>query len=332
MEPLTHGLVSYTLARAGLKRVSRQATAILIVSGYIPDWDWISLASGPAAMLAVRRVLGHSLAGCALEALLVAGVFWWFGRRHATEPIRFARALLLSFTGVGTHLLLDLPNRYGVALLWPFRQRWYSWDLAETIDPWVLAILLLSLLLPALLRLVTEEIGAQAERRSPQRWAVAALAVLLVYFGARVLLRERAMALLNSRIYRGAEPLRVAAFPSAVSPLKWVGLVETDNLFHEVEVSLAPGSYFDPQRANIFYKPEDSPALEAARKSETVRQFLRFARFPIARTERTEFGWLVEVRDLRFRMDATRWLGYAVRLELNRENEIIRESVISARL
>jgi inner membrane protein len=331
MEPLTHGLVSYTLARAGLKQVSPQATAILLVSGYAPDWDWISLAGGPATMLHYRRVLGHSLLSATLAAALVAALFWWFGRRHPTEPIRFARALLLSVIGAGTHLLLDLPNRYGVALLWPFRKQWFSWDLAETIDPWVLAILLLSLLLPALLRLVTEEIGARAEKRSPQRWAVAALAVLLLYFGARMVLRERAVALLSSALYRRAEPLRVAAYPSAVNPLRWVGLVETENMFHELNVSLAPGSYFDPERASIYYKPEDAPALEAARGTATVRDYLQFARFPIARIERTEFGWVVEVRDLRFRTDAMRWAGFGARIELNKEWEVIKEEFVSFR-
>jgi hypothetical protein len=124
----------------------------------------------------------------------------------------------------------------------------------------------------------------------------------------------------------------VAAFPSAVSPLLWRGMVETENMFHEVEVSLLPGRIFDPDRATIHYKPDASPALEAARGAAAVQEFLSFARFPIARTERTEFGFRVEIRDLRFRTDATQWAGYGVRVELNKELEILKEEIIAARL
>ena len=57
---------------------------------------------------------------------------------------------------------------------------------------------------------------------------------------------------------------------------------------------------YDPFAARIFYKPEESPALDTARASGTATLFLSFARFPRARVERTDRGTHVEISDMRF--------------------------------
>jgi hypothetical protein len=60
---------------------------------------------------------------------------------------------------------------------------------------------------------------------------------------------------------------------------------------------------FDPSRATYFYKPEAGPALDAARRSPAVQEFLRFSQFPLWRVTpvaEPENGNMVEVFDLRF--------------------------------
>ncbi|MBI1750421.1 MAG: metal-dependent hydrolase [Acidobacteria bacterium] len=329
MEPLTHGLTSLALGRAGLNKVTRMATPMLLVAGYAPDVDWITYFMGAPAMFHYRRAITHSLAGAAALAAIVAASFWWCGRKHPTAPVRFGRALAVCGVGAGSHLLLDLPNRYGLRLLWPFRDTWLAWDIIETVDPWMLVALLLGLLLPALFRLVSEEIGARPERRGPQRGAIVALALVTAYATGRFVLHDRAVQVLYGRLYHGAAPLAVEAFPSHVSPFAWRGIVETENTIEEVDVRIGPGSHFDPDRGVTNYKPEPSPMLENAKRTRTVGQFLKFARFPMARVTRLREGYRVELRDLRFSNDSTRWGGYIAVVEMDGEMRVLKELIRS---
>ena len=167
----------------------------------------------------------------------------------------YPRALAVCACGAGMHLLLDLMNDAGVKLLWPFQQRWIAWDLAREVDPALLAILLAGLLLPALLNLVSEEIGARGHKRPGQRGAIVALTLTGAYLGLRAMEHQRAVALLDSRVYQQEAPLRAGAFPN-VSPLLWRGVVETETAIHEVDVSLTPGAEFDPRAARSQFKPK----------------------------------------------------------------------------
>lgn len=329
MEPITHGLTSIALGRAGINKVTRMATPMLLVAGYAPDVDWITYFISTPAMFHYRRAITHSLAGAAVLAVLVAMVFWWFGRRHPTAPIRFARALAVCAVGSGTHLLLDLPNRYGMRLFWPFNDKWVAWSIIDTVDVWMLAALLLGLLMPGLFRLVTEEIGARPERRGPMRGAIVALALLAAYATGKVILHQRAVQVLSARLYHGEAPMEVGAFPSYVSPFTWRGIVETENTVEEVEVHVGPGASFDPDRGVTNYKPEPSPMLEAARQTRAFAEFISFARFPIAKVVRRRDGYRVELRDLRFSSDYSRWGGFMAVVELDEQMQVQKELITS---
>ncbi len=327
MDPVTHALASLALARAGLKKTTRLATPMLLAAGLAADLDWMSLAGGPRMFLHGHRTATHSLAGTAAIAFVLGSVFWRLGRKHPVAPVRLGRAWIVCGIGAAAHLLLDLTNSYGVQLLWPFREKWYAYDLLDAIDPWVVILLLLGLLLPGLFRLVSEEIGARPKARGPQRGAIVALALLAVYAGGRWMLHGRALELLRARLYRSEIPLAVGAFPQSASPLSWSGVVETDNTLEEVDVSLAPGSIFDPGLARAHFKPEASPALEAARKTQVAAEFLRFARFPLASVQKTENGYRVVLRDLRFasRLPGRRG-GVVAVIELNPQLLVINEA------
>lgn len=327
MEPITHALASVALARVGLNRTSGLATPMLLVSGLVADVDWVSLAGGARVFLHGHRTATHSLLGTVVIALAMAGAFWRLGRKHLTAPVRFPRALLLCGVGAGMHLLLDLTNSYGVELLWPFREKWYAWDLLDSIDPWALLLLLAGLLLPGLFRLVSEEIGARPKARGPQRAAIITLGLLLLYVGGRGVLHERAVGLLRSRLYHGQTPLVVGAFPGGASPLAWSGVVETDNTLEELEMSLAPESLFDPDLARTHFKPEPSPALEAAHRSPVAQEFLKFARFPKASVERTAEGFHVELRDLRFSSRLPGRRGVVAVIELNPQLQVVNQEM-----
>ena len=95
----------------------------------------------------------------------------------------------------------------------------------------------------------------------------------------------------------------------------------------EVEVRLGPGSSFDHDRGVTHYKPEPSPMLEAARQTRTFAEFIASARFPLARVVRTRDGYRVELRDLRFSKDTTRWDGFIAIVEMDEEMHVLKELI-----
>ncbi|MFZ0821127.1 MAG: metal-dependent hydrolase [Candidatus Acidiferrales bacterium] len=299
MDPISQTLLSITVCRAGFDRLTRLAMPMLIVSGLAVDLDLLSAIGGPRAYLEGRCTATHSFLGASIIAAVVALAFTLAGRKHATEPIRFARAFTVCLAGALIHIALEFAGSYGVKLFWPFSGRWFALDLIAPIDPWLIVFLLAGILLPALFRLITEEIGAKHKSRSIARGAIAALALLVIYLGGREVLHMRALQMLNSRLYRGDPPITMGAFPDSTSPFKWYGVVVTENALIRVDVPIL-GSQFDPESGRPYFKPEPSAALEAARATPTASLFLSFARFPRAHIEQTDAGYHVEITDLRF--------------------------------
>lgn len=303
MEPATHALVSLALSRAGLDRATRLATPLLIVSGMAADLDLLSYFGGAGAFLRIHGTLFHSLLGSAALMCILAGLACLADRRwHAKSnppALRFSSALLVCAIGGASHLLLDLCGSHPIRILWPFSNRWRAWDFAPLVDPWLLFLLLAGLLVPALFRLISEEIGDRKKARRTPRGAMLTLILVAAYLGGRGYLHSRAVDILLSREYHGSWPLAAGAFPSSASPLEWRGVVSTDNTLESVGVSFAPGSQFDPDRSLTHYKPEASPALHAAERTETAQRFVAYARFPLATLDRLEDAYRFELRDLR---------------------------------
>jgi inner membrane protein len=299
MDPLTHTATGLFLSRAGLKRWTPLATPILLLAANAPDVDIVTLAGGPLAWLHYHRHLTHSLAAMPLMALLPVVLV----RLVARKPVRWLGAYAAALIAVAIHLLLDLTNSYGIRLLLPFSGKWLRLDLTSVIDLWIWAALLLAVAAPFIGRLVGSEIasGAAKNRAHGRGFAIFALAFLLLYNCGREVLHERAIAVLNSRIYRGTPALRVAAMPNPANPWRWRALVET-NGFYAVEDWNLLGD-FDPTQAAIYHKPEPDPAIESARRTRVFQEFLRFSQFPLWRVSpvpEPENGRLVEVIDMRF--------------------------------
>jgi hypothetical protein len=89
--------------------------------------------------------------------------------------------------------------------------------------------------------------------------------------------------------------------PGPVSLLQWRGITETPEMFSIVNVNLLGD--FDPATGRSFYKPEPSPAIEAARRTPVFEEFLRFSQYPfwqITPSGQAEGETRVEAMDLRF--------------------------------
>jgi inner membrane protein len=353
MEPVTQTLAAVALARCGFKRVTPMALPIIVTAALAPSLDWISVMGGARAYLAGHRTAADSLVGTVALAAVIAGAFVAISRKlekanerrarlrlasarqastssAPTTPLtlRFAPAFFAALAGGGLHLLLDLTNSYGVKLLWPFSARWFAWDLTAPLDPWILFLLLAGLLIPALFRMITEEIGAKGKRKAVDRGAVVALAMVAAFCCARLVLQQRATAELEARVYRGEAPNVAAAFPRSSSPLFWTGVVDTDDTMDEVEVSFSPGAPFDPESARVFYKAEPSPALEVAQRSDVGIAFLEFARFPFARVQRDGDGYRIELRDLRFDAAPHAERNVIAQVDVDANNQVTRQELL----
>ena len=296
MDPLTHSATGLFLGRAGLNRFSPHAAWILVLASNAPDIDIVTLAGGEIGYLNYHRHLTHSLAAWPVMALLPVLLVRLFARR----PFRWLGAYAISLAAVATHLLLDCTNAYGVRLLLPFSARWFRLDLTSVVDLWIWAVLLLALAGPVLVRLVNSEIGAGA-KNAGRGFAVFALLFLTLYNAGRAVLHARAVAIMDSRIYAGAAPLRVAALPSPINPLAWRGLVETRESYTVLNLSLL--EEFDPLRGVVFYKGEPGPAIQAANNSPVFRDFFKFSQFPLERAmplADPEGATRVQAVDMRF--------------------------------
>jgi inner membrane protein len=237
----------------------------------------------------------------------------------------FAYACL---AGVG-HILLDFTNNYGVRPFWPFSERWISWDIVFIVEPVMLVALTLGLVVPGLFSLIHEEIGAKRGGPPGRLGASFALVAVLIVWGVRDYEHRRAVAALEARTYRDADPIRASAFPYMVNPFRWYGVVETPAFFATMDVnSLAPE--VDPGDAmRIQYKPEETPITLAAKGSYLGRVYLSWAQYPVTETVQMagdRDAYVVQFRDLRYAYpgsDARAMLG--ARVFLSRDLRVVGE-------
>lgn len=320
MDNITHTLTGLMLSRAGANRISPRATALLLLAANAPDIDVIAALGGSAGYLHYHRGFTHSLAAIPLIAVLPVLLV----RVAARRSLAWKGAYAVSVLGVASHVVMDWTNVYGVRLLLPFSDRWFNADITAVIDIWIWGALLLGLAGPFISRLVSSEIGARPGRGFGM--AVFVLCFCLLYSFGRYLLHERAVAVLDARLYQGEAPLRVAAVPNPVSLARWVGLVETSG-FYSVHPDLNLLRSFDPTAGKILYKPEPGPAIRAARDAGVFHVFLAFSQWPLWRVTpvaEPEKGRLVEAMDLRFgappqpRFVASALLDGSLRVETTR--------------
>jgi membrane-bound metal-dependent hydrolase YbcI (DUF457 family) len=346
---VTHALASFAIARGFFPRASKAAMASAVLAGTIANIDWFSSYFGPSAYLAWRGTYTHSI----LAAILISAVFpaVFFARvlkggqgieaeaskRSAVSiDVRSMRLLilgtfLLPLCAALLHIAMDACRSDGVALLWPFSPNRFAADWLPSLDPWILTILIACIALPELLHLVSSEIGAKSKKPRGQTGAIIGLALVLVYTGARATLHSNVMALMQSRTFQGETPRRVSAFPESLSILTWHGIVETESALNEIDVDAASPDTFDADSSARQFKPDPSPALDAARNAAVARRFLATALIPRASLEKTESGYVVVLRDLRYAAAGETAHEIAAVIEMDPNNKVTSQELVWAR-
>jgi len=311
MDNITHTLTGLMMSRAGLKRLSPRAGAIAMIAANIPDVDVISGFWGAPAYFHYHRWYTHAWLMIPVMAVLPVLIVRLFTRKG----LPWGRAYAVSLIAAASHPLLDFTNPYGIRFLMPFSYQWPSLDIVNVFDLWLWGVLFIAAAWPSLSGLVSSEIGARQTQGSG--WAIFALAFIPMYDGARLLLKEQAVGLQESRVYNGATPRRVSVMPSAANPFLWQGVVETDEFFILQDVNLLGD--FDPTLGRVLYKRPGNAATDAAQRTRVFQDIMGFSKALLWRTmpdTSSEGAQRVEASDLRFGFTA-----YAI---VNARNEVER--------
>jgi len=231
---------------------------------------------------------------------------------------------LACLIGMGSHVLLDYTNSYGIRPFWPFASSWHSLDLVFIIDPWILALFLFALGFTYLFRLVNQEVGAHPT--SFQSGAMVCLMLIPSYWTVKAFSHRSALRDLESQSYISGHPVSFGAFPLFLNPFGWHGVVETSRAFHMRFAGWSPLPQTRTSgRTRSLYKPEQMDILQAASKGNQAKAFLSFARYPLFQILPTPNGYEVEARDLRFEFAGRIRKAFRYRAELDNHLNILSE-------
>jgi len=338
VDPGTHALASLALARGFFPRRSWSFILAVVLAGTLADLDLLSLLFGPGAYLSGRNTLTHSLLGTVVVIAIAASCAFWLRGKNGASPkagptsaSEFRGILLATFVAAILHLAMDLATSSGIAIFWPFRRARFAWDFLPSTDPWILALLVTGILLPELFALVGSEIGAKDKAPRGRNGALVALALIVIYVGARITIHGNAAAQLDAHSYHGESPRRVAALPDSLSLFTWHGIVETTSQICTMDVPASSATRFDPEAAACVHKPEPSPSLTAAQQAEATQQFLVAARFPKASVGSMESGSQMVVRDMRDTAEGNTSYALAARVLLDPAEQITSQHIVWAR-
>lgn len=323
MDTVTHGLAGWLVARAEPVSISaearRTASAAAVVGAALPDADSLASLFGSEAYLKLHRGLSHGPAGIALSSLLVAFLFYRYGRWK-----EFRKLFLLVLLAQLSHVGLDLLNSYGTQVLAPFSDARFAFDILFVIDLVFTGIVLGGILL--------SRNGAGPAR--------AALAVLLLYVAGATGMHLRAEGLVREAARRQGFPVVTAralprlgelpadsglrslrefgvawagdgkellaplpvpdrpdSYPFPAGPFAWNGFVDDGRNYLRAEV--------DPLSGRVDWKQCVPRGGDIAHRRELdllpeVRTYLWFARYPVVQNVRRGGTVVHTFSDLRF--------------------------------
>ncbi|MFA6317147.1 MAG: metal-dependent hydrolase [Elusimicrobiota bacterium] len=283
MDPITHTLSGICVATAFLsKRGDDEPLWIMALASNLPDVDALVYAVGGMDAIALRRTFGHSLLTAPLWSAALAAAFkWkWPARSYVTLFTWTMLAVLI-------HLLLDLTNSFGVALLWPL-----SDARPELANVFIMDLILIGFLAAPLLDRSFWRWRAQA-----RTWARASLLAtgcyLLLCWAGR-----QASAGILGRETASSVPEFSYVFPEPFGPLRWRGVTRSGGTYRTYLIRPVQGAV--SLKDEIVTEP-GHPACRLAAGTAAGEGLGRFFKAPVwtAVEDPAGFTW-ARVRDLRF--------------------------------
>jgi inner membrane protein len=237
-----------------------------------------------------HRGITHTFIAIPVVAAVIVGLVWllhrWNERRrlrklgalHAGpgEPIplrlqprnvHWGWLYLTCFIAASTHIALDWTNNYGVRPMFPFNPRWYAGSFMFIAEPVLWGLFLLALVLPWLLGLADREMGVRRTRFRGRGWAIFALAGMAALGIWRWTEHTQAQAMLENTQVTSAPVTRIGVQPYPINPFRWHAILETQSFFQTAEVNTQTGAIDSDPQTDVLYKPDDTPAIEAAKRN-----------------------------------------------------------------
>lgn len=298
MEPITHFLTGACIGRAGFNRKTAGATVVATVAAEAADLDILWGFRGPVEELKHHRGITHTLIGTPMViAFVVAIVGVWYWRRErgrartaqpgderrGKPPLRWGWFIAAASVAGFSHILLDWTNNYGVRPFFPFNPRWYAGSFMFIAEPVLWAIFLLALVMPWLFGLADREIGARRQAFRGRGWAIFALAAMVGLWCWRWAEHAHGLALLQSQPITQDAMKRIALEPYPVNPWRWHAIVETPRYYQMAEVNTRTDDVESDPQADVLYKPDDTPAIEAAKQTELGKVYLDWGTWAVVR-------------------------------------------------
>ncbi len=303
MEPVTHFLTGACISRAGLNRKTAYATVAAVLAAEAADMDIFWGLAGPVEELKHHRGITHTLLGAPFVAAVIVGFVWllhlWLDRRRrrkgtampndpgapeqTRQPVHWGWLYFIALIAALSHILLDWTNNYGVRPFFPFNPRWYAGSFVFIVEPVLLALLLIAMIMPWILGLTDAEIGARKQRFRGRGWAIFALVGIVVVWCWRWSEQAQARASLDNIQVTSAPILRMALEPYPVNPYRWHVIMETPQYYQSAEVNTWTGDITTDPRQDVIYKPEVTPAVEAAKQTNLGKVYLDWGTWAIVR-------------------------------------------------
>ena len=309
MEPVTHFLTGACLGRAGFNRKTAYATLAAVLAAEAADLDVLWGFAGPVEELKHHRGITHTFWAAPVVAGVVVGAVWLFdhwrmsrrlrktsaasqgesllqkGRvpQAPRQPIHWGWLYLTALVASLSHLLLDWTNSYGLRPFFPFNAHWYAGSFMFIAEPILWILFFLAFTIPWLLGLADREIGARRQPFRGQGWAIFALAGVVVLGCWRWAEHAQALAMLANANIASEPVVRMAAEPYPVNPFRWHAILETADFYQTAEINTLTGSIQSDPLRDVLYKPADTPAVEAAKRTLLGRVYLDWGTWAVVR-------------------------------------------------
>ena len=299
MEPITHFLTGACIGRAGFNRKTAYATLAATLAAEAGDLDILWGFAGPIDELKHHRGITHTFIAVPFVAAAATGAAWLFHRwrlRRAARPsagpiqkvrppseVRWGWVYLAAFVAAASHILLDWTNNYGVRPFFPFNPHWYAGSFVFIAEPILWALLFSAVIFPWLLGLTDKEIGGRPTRFRGQGWAIFALTGMVILWCWRWAEHAQAEAMLNNTQVATAPVTRIAVEPYPVNPFRWHAILETPGYYQTAEVNTHTGSIDSEAPRDVLYKPTDTPAVEAAKRTPLGQVYLDWGTWAVVR-------------------------------------------------
>jgi len=307
MEPITHLLTGACIGRAGLNRKTAYATLAAVLASEAADLDILWGFAGPVEGLKHHRGITHTFWAVPVVAGVVVGglgllhlwrernkrrdakgasqddAFFQNARAPAVPAVRWGWLYLTAFLSALSHLLLDWTNNYGLRPFFPLNPHWYAGSFMFIAEPILWVVFFLAFTIPWLLVLSDREIGALHRPFRGQGWAIFALAAMVVLGCWRRAEHAQALAMLDNTVVASEPVTRMAAEPYPVNPYRWHAILETADFYQTAEINTRTASIESDSLRNVLYKPADTPAVEAAKRTFLGQVYLDWGTWAVVR-------------------------------------------------